>query len=839
MADASARDELERRPLGAWFDELRASAGGLATAEAERRLAKVGPNEAAPHRRRSLVLRFLARFANPLVVVLLFASVLSALAGNLASFAIIIAIVLLSVVLDFVQETRAENAVEALRRSVALTADVRRDGRTEAVPVDRLVPGDVVELAAGSIVPADGRLLAARHLFVNQALLSGEPYPVEKHAGDGPAAAAYLGTSVISGTGTLLVCRTGARTTLGDLAGTLASQRPPDAFEQGVRRFGLLILRLTVLLVLFVLVANVLFHRPWLESLLFALALAVGLTPELLPMVVTVTLAGGAKRMAARRVIVKRLAAIHDLGAMDVLCTDKTGTLTEARIRVVRHVDAAGATSDRVLELAWLNSRFESGIRSPLDDAILERGARPEGGWRKLDEVPFDFERRRVSVLVERGAERLLIVKGAPEDVLALSTDIETAPGAKTPLDAAAHGRLLALFTGFGEEGFRVLAIASRAVAPDHASAVVGDEANLCFAGFVAFLDPPKPGAAQAIARLAASGVAVKVLTGDNERVTRHVCGELGMPVAGVLTGAELAALSEEALLARLRSVSLFCRVTPQQKRRVLLALKRAGHVTGFLGDGINDASALHAADVGISVDGAADVAKQAADLVLLDHDLGVVHDGVREGRRTVENVTKYIMMGSSSNFGNMFSMAGAALFLPFLPMQPTQVLLNNLLYDCSEIGVPLDHVDEAALARPSRWDLPLIERFMLVLGPVSSLFDFLTFAALLHLFQAGEALFQTGWFVESLATQALVIFVIRTRGAPWRSRPHPALAALAIGAALVGILLPLSPLGPVFGFVAPPPAFYLFLATAVLVYLAVVELVKRLFYRFMAPRAA
>ena len=836
MAEAAAQDELGRLPLSHWLGEFRADPAGLATAEAQRRLAAVGPNDATARRRRSLALRFLARFANPLVLVLLFASALSAAAGNLASFSIIIAIVLLSVVLDFVQETRAANAVEALRRSVALTADVLRDGRVAAVPVATLVPGDVVQLAAGSIVPADGRLLAARDLFVNQALLSGEPYPVERHAGDGPASAAYLGTSVISGTGTLLVCRTGARTALGGLAGTLASQRPPDAFEQGVRRFGLLILRLTVLLVLFVLAANVLFHRPWLESLLFALALAVGLTPELLPMVVTVTLAGGARRMAARRVIVKRLAAIHDLGAMDVLCTDKTGTLTEARIRVVRHVDATGAASDRVLELAWLNSRFESGIRSPLDDAILERGERPDGGWRKLDEVPFDFERRRVSVLVERGPDRLLIVKGAPEDVLALSTTVEAAPGAALPLDADARRRLLALFTGFGEEGFRVLAIASRAVGPEHAA--VGDEASLCFAGFVAFLDPPKPSAAEALARLAASGVAVKVLTGDNERVTRHVCGELRMPVRGVLSGEELSALSDEALHARLAVTDLFCRVTPQQKRRVLLALKRAGHVTGFLGDGINDASALHAADVGISVDGAADVAKEAADLVLLEHDLGVVHDGVREGRRTVENVTKYIMMGSSSNFGNMFSMAGAALFLPFLPMQPTQVLLNNLLYDGSEIGVPLDHVDEAALARPSRWDLPLIERFMLVLGPVSSLFDFLTFAALLHLFQADEALFQTGWFVESLATQTLVIFVIRTRGAPWRSRPHPALATLAIGAAVLGILLPLSPLGPVFGFVAPPPSFYLFLAAAVLVYLAVVELVKRLFYRFMAPRA-
>ncbi|HEX6012198.1 MAG TPA: magnesium-translocating P-type ATPase [Geminicoccaceae bacterium] len=841
MPDPDPAEDLGSAPLGHWLSELDASPAGLSGEEAARRLKRHGPNDAMARRRRSLLLQFLGRFGNPLVLVLLFASALSAVTGNVTSFLIIAVIVLLSVVLDFVQEVRAQNAVEALRRSVALQADTRRDGAWTVVPVERLVPGDVVHLGAGDIVPADGRLLESRDLFVNEALLTGEPYPAEKRPDDTAASAVFMGTSVISGTAVMLVCRTAARTALGGLAGTLATQRAADAFELGVRRFGLLILRLTVFLVLFVLAANVLFHRPWLDSLLFALALAVGLTPELLPMVVTVTLAGGAKRLAARRVIVKRLAAIHDLGAMDVLCTDKTGTLTEARIEVVRHIDARGATSDRVLELAYLNSFFESGIKSPLDDAILDRGKREVGRWRKLDEVPFDFERRRVSVLLERGegGGRLLVVKGGPEDVLRLSTSVETEPGSVEPMGQAARQRLLGLFERLGDEGFRVLAVAWRNVGPDHATAVVTDEAELSFAGYVAFLDPPKAGAAAAIASLAASGVEVKILTGDNERVTRHVCGELGLEIGGVLTGDDLAALSDEALLARLRTVNLFCRVTPQQKRRVLLALKRLDLVTGFLGDGINDASALHAADVGISVDGAADVAKEAADLVLLEHDLAVVREGVLEGRRTVENVTKYIMMGSSSNFGNMFSMAGAALFLPFLPMQPIQVLLNNLLYDCSEMGVPLDHVDPESLAKPTRWNLPLIERFMLVMGPVSSLFDFLTFGALLYLFSASEALFQTGWFVESLATQTLVIFVIRTRRAPWRSRPHPLLGALAAGTALLGMVLPLTPLGPVFGFVAPPPVFYLFVVAAVLVYLMLVEAVKRAFYRLMARHPA
>lgn len=820
--------------------ELRATRSGLSGSEAARRLAEYGPNDALALRRRPLLLQVLDRFANPLILILLFASGLSAWTGEVASCAIIVVIILLSVVLDVTQQWRAEHAVEALRRSVGLKACAMRDGAEQSVAVDRLVPGDIVRLQAGDIVPADCRLLSARDFFVNQALLTGEPYPVEKHAGelaqptDEVSMAVntlFMGTSAISGTATALVCKTGRATEFGGLAGTLVMQRPPDAFEQGIRQFGLLILRLTIFLILFVLAANTLFQRPWLESLLFALALAVGLTPELLPMVVTVTLANGARRLAARRVIVKRLAAIHDLGAMDVLCTDKTGTLTEARIRLVRHVDQGGRSNDEVFRLAYLNSTFESGIKSPLDEAVLAYREINVADWRKVDEVPFDFERRRVSILIDNGTQRLLVVKGAPEDIIGLSTEYEI-DGERHPIGEAERGGLLQQFEQLGEEGYRVLAVAHRTLDRTHDSAAVGDEAELTFAGFAAFVDPPKSDAADAVRALAAAGVEVKILTGDNERVTEHVCRELGVAIKGVLTGHELAHLSEDALRARLASINLFCRVTPQQKERVLLALKRTGCTVGFLGDGINDASALHAADVGISVDTAADVAKEAADLVLLEHDLGVVHDGVIEGRRTVENVAKYILMGSSSNLGNMFSMAGAALFLPFLPMLPTQVLLNNLLYDCSEIGVPFDNVDAEALRRPARWDIRFIERFLLVLGPVSSIFDFLTFYALISLFGAGEAMFQTGWFIESLATQSLVIFVIRTRGRPWKSRPHPLLAALSIGVVAVGLIIPLTPLGTLFGFVLPPPAFYLFLVVAVAAYLLLVEAVKRVYYR-------
>jgi len=826
-------DELLRR--------LGAAPGGLSDQEFKRRLSEYGANDALAHRRRPLWRQTLDRLANPLILILLFASGLSAWTGEVTSFVIIVVIILLSVVLDVAQQARAENTVDALRRSVGLKAEALRDGEAHEIPVDQLVPGDVVELKAGDIVPGDCRLLTARDLFVNQALLTGEPYPVEKHVGDLAAPAdepsgatnfVFMGTSVISGTATALVCRTGRATELGGLAQGLTTERPRDAFARGIRQFGFLMLRLTVFLVLFVVVTNVVFHRPFLESLLFALALAVGLTPELLPMVVTVTLANGARRLAARRVIVKRLAAIHDLGAMDVLCTDKTGTLTESKIRLAGHVDHAGDDNEEVFRLAYLNSAFESGIRNPLDEAILSHQQLDVAVWQKIDEVPFDFERRRVSVLVDDGSTRLLVVKGAPEDIIELSVDYATASGERRQLDEAERQRLLQRFEGLGEEGYRALGVASRAMPRAHDSAIVSDETALTFAGFAIFVDPPKADAAAAIQALADVGVEVKILTGDNERITRHICGEIGVSVSGVLTGKELEGLTEDALRARLASVNLFCRVRPQQKERILLALKRVGMVAGFLGDGINDASALHAADVGISVDSAADVAKEAADLVLLEHDLGVIHDGVLEGRRTVENVTKYILMGSSSNFGNMFSMAGAALFLPFLPMLPTQVLLNNLLYDVSEIGVPFDNVDAEALRRPVRWNIKFIERFMLVLGPVSSLFDFLTFFALLSLFGAGEAMFQTGWFIESLATQSLVIFIIRTRGPPWRSVPHPLLTCLTIGVVLLGLIIPLTPLGPVFGFVEPPPGFYLFLALAVAAYLFLVEVAKRHLYR-------
>ena len=571
-----------------------------------------------------------------------------------------------------------------------------------------------------------------------------------------------------------------------------------------------------------------------LESFLFAVALAVGLTPELLPMVVSVTLSRGALLMAKKRVIVKRLASIQNLGSMDVLCTDKTGTLTEAKIKLEQHVGPQGKPSARVLELAYLNSFFETGLKSPLDEAILAHETIDVSTWKKIDEVPFDFERRRVSVLLDKGNGRLLVVKGASEEIVGLCTKYEE-QGNETQilLDKASRERIHGVHVALEKEGFRVLGIAWREVPIDHPHAVIGDEAELVFAGFAAFLDPPKESAGAALSALKDSGVTVKIVTGDSDLVTQHLCAQLNIPVTGVLTGKDIAEMDDLALQVRAEKANLFCRVNPSQKQRVILALKARGHVVGYLGDGINDAPSLHSADVGLSVDSAVDVAKEAADMILLDQDLQVLHEGVLEGRRTFGNIMKYIMMGTSSNFGNMFSMAGAALFLPFLPMLPTQILLNNILYDISEVPIPLDEVDPEELRQPQVLDMSFIRNFMLVIGPISSAFDFLTFYVMLAVLQADQKLFQTGWFVESLCTQVLVIFIIRTRGNPFKSRPHPVLAATSLAVAALGAVLPFTPLGTYFGFVQPPAKFYLILAAMVVVYLLIVELAKKGFYRW------
>jgi len=829
----------------ALLEQLSATDSGLNSSDAAARLLKYGVNSAAAARPTPIWLRLARRFANPLVIILLVASGLSAVTGDVASFVIIASIVLLSVILDFTQESRAQAAVDALRAQVALRADVMRDGAVVSLPVDQVVPGDVVRLAAGDLVPADGVLLSARDFFVNQALLTGESYPVEKQATDPPEPAAAVGdavnvalagTSVISGSAVMLVCETGPRTSLGQIADTLIAKPPPTSFEIGLRRFSMLILRITFVLVLLVMAESMAFHRPWLESLIFALALAVGLTPELLPMIMTITLARGAVRLSRERVIVKSLPSIHNLGAMDVLCTDKTGTLTEAKIALTRHIDVSGADSERVLTLAWLNSHFESGLKSPLDDAILAAATIDPSPWKKIDEAPFDFERRRVSVLVENAGERTLIIKGAPEDLMRLCASVEGSGAASQPMNDDVRAQLRARFDDLSAQGLRLLGIATRQEPKDQSKVDPADESDLTFAGFAVFLDPPKASAEAALAGLAASGVEVKVLTGDNEQVARHVCTQLNFDPGEVITGAELAALSDEALIGRMAKTRLFARVAPQQKLRVIMLLKRMGQTVGFLGDGINDAPALHAADVGISVDSGADVAKAAAEIILLEPDLGVVQRGVTEGRRTIVNTGKYILMAGSANFGNIFSMVLAGLFLPFLPLLPIQVLLTNLIYDVAQTGLPLDNVDQEAIAQPIHWDMRLIERFMIVMGPISTIFDVITFVVLL-LLHAGEAFFRTGWFVESLVTQILMIFAVRTRRSLFASRPQGLVTALAIGGAALTLALPFLPfVSGWFQFVRPPALYFVFLAAVVAGFLVTIEVVKRLFFGLMVP---
>jgi len=832
----------------AWWTHTYAPLGtaltGLSHQEAAERLTQFGPNTFRNHHHHSLLRQFLSRFQNPLVIVLLIASSVSALTGEVTNFVIISCIVLMSVSLDFVQEYRANAAAEKLKQSVSVRTTVWRDGEATAVPMQEVVPGDLCVLHAGDLIPADALVIEARDFFVNQSLLTGEAFPVEKHPGTVPDSATdmqeatnavFMGTSVIGGSARVWVVKTGIHTAIGDIADSLDKPTQATSFEVGTRRFGMLIMALTIGMVLFVLLVNAWFHKPWLESFLFAVALAVGLTPELLPMVVSVTLSRGAIRLSQQRMIVKRLTAVQDLGSMDVLCTDKTGTLTEAKIRLERHVDVSGRESPHVFQLAYLNSFFETGLKSPLDEAILQHHTCDIGRWQKIDEIPFDFERRCVSVLIDDGSQRWLVAKGAAEDMLRLCSHIHSDGDTLKDLNDDRRNEAIEQYRTLEAEGLRVLGIAWRAVPRDHTVAAINDESDLVLAGFAAFLDPPKESAATALAELQKLGIAIKIVTGDSDLVTRHICEQLGISVQGVLTGKEIAQLDAFALQRRVETANLFCRVNPTQKERVILALKANGHVVGYMGDGINDAPSLHAADVGLSVDSAVDVAKAAADMILLKQDLHVLHAGVLEGRRTFGNIMKYIMMGTSSNFGNMFSMAGAALFLPFLPMLPTQILLNNILYDVSEIPIPLDQVDAQELSQPRVLDLSFIRNFMLVIGPISSLFDFLTFYVLLTVLHAHESLFQTGWFIESLCTQVLVIFVIRTRGNPFKSRPHPLLAITSLVVVALAIGLPLTPIGGDLGFVAPPLYFYAILSAMVLAYLCMVELAKRFFYQHAA----
>lgn len=824
-----------RDPPDAVMARLETRATGLSDAEATARLRRDGPNALGTASRSGMLRTLLHKLANPLIAILLVAATVAGATGDVASFAIIVVVVMVSTALDMVQEHRAEATAAALKRSIALHATVLRDGKAGERPASEIVAGDVVLLSAGDLVPADGVALAVNAAQVDEALLTGEPYPVEKQVAPMPAAttpaearnALFHGTSLIGGTATMLVAATGARTRFGAIAASLAGAEPLTAFERGIHQLGLLIARLTIFLVLFVLLAHLALGRPPLQSFLFAMALAVGLTPELLPMIMTVSLARGAQRMAARKVIVKRLSAIHDFGQMDVLCTDKTGTLTEAAITLVGHPGIDGVDDERVVELAAVNAAFETGLKSPLDAALLLHATDARvAGWRKLDECPFDFERRRVAVLAEQAGARIEIVKGAPETLLALCTQAQDRSGALVPLDAALRTRLAAMQRDQAAQGLRALGVAWKP-ADGRDRIVAADESALVFLGYCLFVDPPKASAAGAVARLGRAGIRIKVISGDAAAVVEHLVAALGLPIAGVMTGEEIAELGETALATRVATVDVFARVTPDQKTRIVRALKSAGHTVGFLGDGINDAPAIRAADIGLSVDGATDVAREAADMILLESDLDVLADGVAEGRRTYANILKYIRMGTSSNFGNMLTMALASLVLPFLPLTAVQVLLNNLIYDCSQIGIPFDRADEADLATPHGWDMPALLRFTAIMGPLSSVFDIATFALLLAVYHVDVATFRTAWFLESMATQILVVFVIRTRRAAWRDQPHAMLTVTALGGLAAAVILPFVGDAAILGFAVLGPRIVAVIALLVLGYLVCAERLK------------
>jgi Mg2+-importing ATPase len=843
--------EKARADTDTVLKELGSQLGGLSAAEADSRLKQVGTNEIAREKRQSALMRLLVNVKNPLVLLLLALAALSFVTGDLRATLVILVMVVLGVVLRFYQEMRADDAAAKLRAMVSNTATVVRDGKDAEVSLKTLVPGDIIRLAAGDMVPADVRVLAAKDLFVNQAALTGEALPVEKKAASPPADVqnpldlpniGFLGSSVESGSATAVVIHTGNRTYFGSLAASIVGQRQLTSFDLGVNKFTWLMIRFIAVMVPAVFLINGLSKHNWLDAFLFAMAVAVGLTPEMLPMIVTVNLSKGALAMARKKVIVKRLNAIQDFGAMDVLCTDKTGTLTEGRIVLERHLDVHGDPSEKVLEYGYLNSYHHTGLKNLLDEAILdheelEKRLRAKEKYRKIDEIPFDFVRRRMSVVVEdETGLNTLICKGAVSEVMSVCTRVEV-KGEVIEVLPEHDAKRRQLSDDLNGQGFRVIALAYKQIpgGPDAPVYSVKDESDLILLGFLAFLDPPKATATEALKRLHGLSVDVKVLTGDNEIITAYICKQVGMPVEHLLLGSQIEAMNETELAAAAGATSVFARLVPAHKKRIIRALQNQGHVLGFMGDGINDAPALKAADVGISVNTAVDIAKESSDIILLETSLLVLEQGVLEGRRVFGNIVKYIKMAASSNFGNMFSVVGASAFLPFLPMLPIQVLTNNLLYDFSQTTIPTDAVDEDWLIKPRQWTINKILRFILFIGPISSIFDYLTFFLMLYVFNCwhNPALFHTGWFVESLFTQTLIIHVIRTNKIPFiQSRASWPLIFTSLIIVIAGAWLTVSPLSSTLGFVPLPKLYWLYLALMLLGYAVLTQVVKTWFIR-------
>jgi len=855
--------ETARLDVAGAYAYMKTAPEGLSQEQAEARLGEHGQNVLAKDRRPSLLRLFWRAVCNPLVVLLAVLASVSFATGDARAALMMLLMIALSVGLKLVQEAKASNSAAKLKAMISVVASVLRGGKLEEIAVSHVVPGDVVQLTAGDMIPGDVRVVGAKDLFVIQSSLTGESFPVEKFAAACDKATAsplelsnvaFLGTSVESGAATAIVVATGAQTYLGGMAEALQEQPAPTAFDRGISRFTLLMLGFMAVMVPIVFLINGLTKGSWAEAFFFAVAVAVGLTPEMLPMIVTICLSKGAIAMGKKKVIVKRINAIQNLGAMDVLCVDKTGTLTRDEIVLEKHCDVALGDSDEVLALAYTNSHFQTGLKSVLDRAILAHEASHAHGripeLSKIDEIPFDFQRRIMSVVVRTpdGCDRI-ISKGAPEAIFQKCSSFRL-DGKLEPMDHPHIEQLKQEYERLSADGFRVLAIATKdlpphGVVPPHATAYgKADECELVLAGYVAFLDPPKESALSAIAALGRHGVAVKVITGDNELVAGKVCKEVGLATGRVLLGDAVEKMSEQELADAAESTVLFARVSPAHKQRIIKALKSRGHTVGFMGDGINDAPALHAADVGISVDTAVDIAKEAADMILLEKSLLVLDEGVLEGRKVFSNIVKYVRMGASSNFGNMFSVLGASIFVPFLPMRPIQILANNLLYDIGQTAIPTDAVDEENIQRPRAWDIRQLTRFILFIGPCSSIFDYSTYLLMLYVFNCwnvatpaaaahSQSLFQTGWFVESLLTQTLIIHVIRTNKIPFlQSRPSLFLGLTSAVVMAVGVLLPFTRVGDYLGFSALPPAYWGYLGLTLVCYVLLTQVVKALLLR-------
>ncbi|MHB1587851.1 MAG: magnesium-translocating P-type ATPase [Acidiferrobacteraceae bacterium] len=850
-------------PVEALYDLLGTRNDGLTSDESDTRLEQHGRNEIVHEKPPTWYLQLLKAFNNPFILLLLLLALVSIFSGDFASPIVIGSMVLVSVILRFVQEFRSTQAAEQLKAMVSTTATVRRHrvpqegqrtlrgyDRVE-IPMARIVPGDIVQLSAGDMIPADVRLIYAKDLFVSQAVLTGESLPVEKIPAqvEHPPLSAldlpnicYMGSNVISGAATALVIATGDHAYLGSLAQTVVGRRPLTEFERGVNGISWLLIRFMLVMVPIVFLINGITKHDWFEAFLFALSVAVGLTPEMLPMIVTATLARGAVSMSRKKVIVKRLSAIQNFGAMDILCTDKTGTITQNRIILEKHVDAEGQDNEAVIQYAYLNSFHQTGLKNLLDRSILEHveihnTLNVDAEYSKVDEIPFDFARRRMSVVVQKDQDlHTLICKGAVEEVLAISDRVETG-GVIRAIDDGLRATMRHVVEELNEDGLRVIAVAYKDLPASRQQYSVRDETGLVLLGYMAFLDPPKETAEPAIRALRGQGVSVKILTGDNDVVTRKICRQVGLTIEDVVLGSDVDRLADDALGALAERCTVFAKLTPDHKERIIKALRGNGHVVGFLGDGINDAPALRAADVGISVDSAVDIAKESADIILLEKSLLVLESGVMEGRRTFGNILKYIKMGASSNFGNVFSVMGASLLFPFLPMLPLQLLVQNLLYDLSQTAIPFDNVDADFLARPRKWEIGSIGRFMVVLGPISSIFDYATFAVLYFVFRANtpaqQSLFQSGWFVEGLVSQTLVVHMIRTSKVPFlQSRASVPLILSTLLIVSIGLYLPFSPLGKTLSLVHLPLAYFPYLLAILVLYAVLTQGIKNWFTR-------